>query len=123
MGELALVGDHSTVPLTRVSCNTIFSKSQIACKLGTLCTGARTSWVIPGVYPVTGPELEKIANVVFMDLLKSNKKFYAKLKKISREKTTENPPDTGKIFRKHITSFSNFSCRFLNPNNFFQFEL
>ena len=68
-------------------------------------TWARTYWVIPGVYPVTGPELEKIANVVFMDLLKCNKKFYAKLKKISREKTTENPPDTGKIFRKHITSF------------------
>ena len=68
-------------------------------------TGARTSWVIPGIYPVTGPELEKIANVVFVDLLKSNKKFIAKLKKMSGEKTTENPPDTGKIFRKHITSF------------------
>ena len=68
-------------------------------------TWARTSWVIPGIYPVTGPELEKIANVVFVDLLKSNKKFIAKLKKISGEKTTENPPDTGKIFRKHITSF------------------
>ena len=66
-------------------------------------TGARTSWVIPGVYPVTGPELEKIANVVFVDLLKSNKKFIAKLKKMSGEKTTENPPDTGKIFRNHIT--------------------
>ena len=68
-------------------------------------TGARTSWAIPGVYPVTGPELEKIANVVFMDLLKSNKKFIAKLKKMSGEKTTEIPPDTGKIFRRHITSF------------------
>ena len=65
--------------------------------------GARSSWVIPGVYPITGPELEKIANVVFMDLLKSNKKFIAKLKKMSGEKTTENPPDTGKIFRNHIT--------------------
>ena len=38
MGELALVGDHSTVPLTRISCNTVFSKSQNACKVGTLCT-------------------------------------------------------------------------------------
>ena len=38
MGELALVGDHSTVPLTRVSCNTVFSKSQKTCKAGTLCT-------------------------------------------------------------------------------------
>ena len=38
MGELALVGDHSTVPLTRVSCNTVFSKSQNARKAGTLCT-------------------------------------------------------------------------------------
>ena len=37
MGELALVGDHSTVPLTRVSCNTVFSKSQNARKAGTLC--------------------------------------------------------------------------------------
>ena len=37
MGELALVGDHSTVPLTRVSCNTVFSKSQNPHKAGTLC--------------------------------------------------------------------------------------
>ena len=36
MGELALVGDHSTVPLTRISCNTVFSKSQNARKAGTL---------------------------------------------------------------------------------------
>mgnify|MGYP001333658055 CR=1 FL=1 len=36
MGELALVGDHSTVPLTRVSCNTVFSKSQKTRKVGTL---------------------------------------------------------------------------------------
>ena len=36
MGELALVGDHSTVPLTRISCNTFFSKSQN--KAVTLCT-------------------------------------------------------------------------------------
>ena len=36
-GELALVGDHSTVPLTRVSCNTVFSKSQKTRKAGTLC--------------------------------------------------------------------------------------
>jgi hypothetical protein len=32
-----LVGDHSTVPLTRVSCNTVFSKSQNVRKAGTLC--------------------------------------------------------------------------------------
>ena len=38
VGELALVGDHSTVPLTRVSCNTFFSKSQNAQKAETLCT-------------------------------------------------------------------------------------
>ena len=37
MGELALVGDHSTVPLTRISCNTVFSKSQNPRKAGTLC--------------------------------------------------------------------------------------
>ena len=37
MGELALVGDHSTVPLTRVSCHTVFSKSQKTRKAGTLC--------------------------------------------------------------------------------------
>ena len=37
MGELALVGDHSTVPLTQISCNTVFSKSQNARKAGTLC--------------------------------------------------------------------------------------
>ena len=35
---LALVGDHSTVPLERISCNTFFSKSQNARKTGTLCT-------------------------------------------------------------------------------------
>ena len=40
MGELALVGDHSTVPLTRVSCNTVFSKSQKTRKAGTLCNMA-----------------------------------------------------------------------------------
>ena len=34
MGGLALVGDHSTVSLTRVSCNTVFSKSQNARKGG-----------------------------------------------------------------------------------------
>ena len=38
VGELVLVGDHSTVPLTRISCNTVFSKSQNPCKAGTLCT-------------------------------------------------------------------------------------
>ena len=36
MGELALVGDHSTVPLTRISCNTVFFKSQKTRKVGTL---------------------------------------------------------------------------------------
>ena len=39
MGELALVGNHSTVPLTQISCNTVFSKSQNARKAGTLSTG------------------------------------------------------------------------------------
>ena len=38
MGELSLVGDHSTVPLTRISCSMVFSKSQNARKAGTLCT-------------------------------------------------------------------------------------
>ena len=38
MGELALVGDHSTVPLTRISCNTVFSKSQNERKVGTPCS-------------------------------------------------------------------------------------
>ena len=38
VGGLALVGDHSTVPLTRDSCNTVFSKSQKTRKAGTLCT-------------------------------------------------------------------------------------
>ena len=42
MGELALVGDHSTVPLTRVSGNTVFSKSQKTRKAGTLCTNEAT---------------------------------------------------------------------------------
>ena len=37
-GILVLVGDHSTVPLTRVSCNTVFSKSQKTRKAGTLCS-------------------------------------------------------------------------------------
>ena len=41
VGILALVGDHSTVPLTQVSCNTVFSKSQNACKAGTLCRRKR----------------------------------------------------------------------------------
>ena len=54
---------------------------------------------------VTVPELKKIANVVFMDILKTNKKFIAKLKKKIREKTTENPTDTGTIFKKPITLF------------------
>ena len=49
---------------------------------------------------VTGPELEKTANVVFIDLLKSNKKFIAE-----STETIKNPTDKGKIFRKSITSF------------------
>ena len=32
MGEFSLVGDHSAVPLTRISCNRFFSKSQNAHK-------------------------------------------------------------------------------------------
>ena len=43
MGELALVGDHSTVPLTWISCNTVFSKSQNPRKAGTLCT---CKWIL-----------------------------------------------------------------------------
>ena len=38
VGDLVLVGDHITVPLTRISCNTIFSKSQNERKAGTLCS-------------------------------------------------------------------------------------
>ena len=38
VGDLALVGDHSTVPLTPISYNTVFSKSQNVRKAGTLCT-------------------------------------------------------------------------------------
>ena len=49
---------------------------------------------------VTGPELEKTANVVFIDLLKSNKKFIAE-----STETIKDPTDKGKIFRKPITSF------------------
>ena len=48
--------------------------------------------VIVNAKKVTGPELEKTANVVFVDLLKSNKKFIADTK------------NTGKIFRKPINS-------------------
>ena len=47
---------------------------------------------------ITEPELEKTANVVFIDLLKSNKKFIAE-----STKTIEDPTDKGKIFRKPIT--------------------
>ena len=47
-GELALVGDHSTVPLTRVSCNTVFSKSQKTRKAGTLCSH---KWFVKFVHP------------------------------------------------------------------------
>ena len=36
-GIFALVGDSTAVPLTRISCNTVSSKSQYACKVGTLC--------------------------------------------------------------------------------------
>ena len=36
-GIFAVVGDCSTVPLTQISCNTVFSKSQKAPKARTLC--------------------------------------------------------------------------------------
>ena len=49
---------------------------------------------------VTGTELEKTANVVFIDLLKSNKRFIAE-----STETIKDPTDTGKIFRKPMTSF------------------
>ena len=45
------VGDHSTVPLTRISCNTVFSKSQNARKAGTLCM--LKSWLIIHFYAQT----------------------------------------------------------------------
>ena len=37
VGDLVVLGDCTTVPLTRISSNTIFSKSQNARKSGTLC--------------------------------------------------------------------------------------
>ena len=46
VGILALVGDHSTVPLTQISCNTIFSKSQNERKVGTLCIVQRKMYAI-----------------------------------------------------------------------------
>ena len=50
---------------------------------------------------VTGPELEKTANVVFTGLLKRNKEFLAAcLKKILPGKKTDNQTDTGTIFRE-----------------------
>ena len=49
---------------------------------------------------VTGPELEKTANVVFIDLLKSNEKFIAE-----STETIKDPTDPGKILRKPINSF------------------
>ena len=51
MGELALVGDHNTVPLTRVSYNTVFSKSQNARKAGTLCS-VKGKWCLAR-YPLS----------------------------------------------------------------------
>jgi hypothetical protein len=45
--ELALLGDHSKVPLTRISCNMVFSKSQNGRKTGTLCTSQPG---LPGIY-------------------------------------------------------------------------
>ena len=44
---------------------------------------------------VTGPELEKTANVVFIDLLKTNEKFIAE-----STETIKDPTDPGKTFRK-----------------------
>ena len=41
VGNLALVGDQSTVPLTQISCNPVFFKSQNPCKAGTLCNRKR----------------------------------------------------------------------------------
>ena len=49
---------------------------------------------------ITGPELEKTANVVFIDLLKSNEKFIAE-----STETIKDPTDPGKIFRKPLNSF------------------
>ena len=48
---------------------------------------------------VTGPELEKTANVVFIDLLKSNKRFIAE-----STETIKDPTDTGKRERPLMTS-------------------
>ena len=49
---------------------------------------------------VTGPELEKTANVVFIDLLKSNKRFIAE-----STETIKDPTDTGKRERPLMTSY------------------
>ena len=38
VGDFCVSRGFTTVPLTRILCNTVFSKSQIACKAGTLCT-------------------------------------------------------------------------------------
>ena len=43
-GGISISGDHSTVPLTQISCNTVFSKSQNARKVGTLCTVNQDYW-------------------------------------------------------------------------------
>ena len=53
---------------------------------------------------ITEPELQKTANVVFTGLLKNSKKFCASLQKTFSGKNTDNPTDTGTIFRKPITS-------------------
>ena len=49
---------------------------------------------------VTAPELEKTANVVFIDLLKSNKRFIAE-----STETIKDPTDTGKRERPLMTSY------------------
>ena len=55
MRELVLVGDHSRVPLTQISRNTVFSKSQNARKAGTLCSfyGQNICSVVPEIISST----------------------------------------------------------------------
>ena len=41
---------------------------------------------------------------------------------LKREEETEQQKQIGSSTRKKNLSFSNFSCMFLNPNNFYQFQ-
>ena len=45
VGDFCVSRGLTTVPLTRISCNTVFSKSQNARKAGTLCTSKTGSYL------------------------------------------------------------------------------